>query len=253
MSVSSLTLKPASLVPLDLFENDMPVRIDMPYKDCDHPDNVFGRTLYRKGARLWLHRDFAGIVLRAAEIARQEFGWRFLLRDGLRTTEAQAEMHRADIVRANPHWYNVLVSEPGKGAHPRGMAVDVSVIDALDVEVDMGTAFDELCEDLNFNRAARDFRELPDHVLYDRDRLEQCFLEAGRELNRPVLPLPAEWWDFRSPPDIFNCYVPLSDAALPGYMRMHVDAEYDDTLPDAVLKVAEEVLKESRGGPCKKV
>ena len=44
--------------------------------------------------------------------------------------------------------------------------------------------------------------------------------EAARELGREVLPLPAEWWDFRLIPAYSEQFAPLSDRDLPPAMRM---------------------------------
>lgn len=209
---------------MDIYQNSHRLRIDLVYADAAHPENIFKTGIYRKDARLWLHREFAAVVLRAAEIIDAKWGGTLVLKDGLRTTEAQQAMQDTAIVRANPQWSaegpNRLLSPPGRGGHPRGMAVDVTIAGPDGREWDMGTSFDHLTTDPANNPAARNYRALPPEVLENRKKLQDAFVEAAGELGVEVLPLPAEWWDFRFPADYFNQFAPLSDKDLPPAMRM---------------------------------
>lgn len=119
----------STLVPMELFAGRFPVSVQLAYA-LDAPPNIFGQ-IYAVDARLWLHRDLAKIVLAAATIANQRSGVSFVLYDGLRTSDAQAKMAESAIVKANPQWMEEprLLSPPGSGAHPRGMAIDISLID----------------------------------------------------------------------------------------------------------------------------
>lgn len=209
---------------MDIYETDHPVRIDLVYADAAHPENIFKTALYRPGARLWLHRDLADIMLRAATIIHDSWGGVLVFKDGLRTIEAQAAMQQTPIVKANPQWSadgpDRLLSPPGCGGHPRGMAVDVTVADEQGREWDMGTAFDHLTADPADNPAARAYSALPPPVLENRRRLEDSILQAAAERGREILPLPAEWWDFRFPASYSEQFTPLSDDDLPPAMRM---------------------------------
>lgn len=218
-------IPPADLVPMDIFASDFPLRTDIVYADAAHPDNVFGAAVYRPGARLWLHRDFAAIVLLASRICHAASGAVFILKDGLRTVEAQQALKETPLVRANPWWSadgpNRLLAPPGKGAHPRGMAVDVVLEDEKTGRIlDMGTSFDYLTTDPAHNPAARACTNFTPHILANRKLLEDSFVQAAKTLNRPLLPLPAEWWDFRFPPSVYDGFAPLSDSTLPPSMRM---------------------------------
>ncbi|MCB9990007.1 MAG: D-Ala-D-Ala dipeptidase [Rhodospirillales bacterium] len=217
-------ITPDALVPMDIYGDSHKIRIDLVYADAAHPENIFKTDIYRQQARLWLHKEFAAIVVRAAEIMGERWGGIFVLKDGLRTTDAQQAMQETAIVKANPQWLadgpSRLLSPPGRGGHPRGMAVDVTVEDADGTPWDMGTSFDHLTTDPADNPAARDYMSLPAHVLENRRRLEQAFNDAAQELGLPLLPLPAEWWDFRFPASYSDAYAPLSDQDLPPDMRM---------------------------------
>ncbi|MDD9900458.1 MAG: D-Ala-D-Ala dipeptidase [Alphaproteobacteria bacterium] len=216
-------LSRADFVALDDFVDTHPVKIDLVYAQPDHKDNVFKTALYRSGARMWGYRDLVDIVLHAADICHKETGYIFELKDCLRPIEAQQRMIETEIVKANPHWLkepDQLLSLPGQGGHPRGMAVDIVLLDANGDEVDMGTSFDYFTPDPARNPAARDFTDLPDDVLENRKVLERAMLQAGAAAGHEILPLPSEWWDFRFRAAYSSRFKPVSDRDLPPEMRM---------------------------------
>ena len=208
---------------MDLFP-DEPIAIDLVYADKNHPENIFGTAVYNGEARLILHKDLARIVLLTARLLHARHGWTLVLKDGLRPVEAQAALMETDIVKRNPHWLGEprLLSGPGQGAHPRGMAIDVSV-----QGVDMGTVFDAMVPE-----SARDYRGYDEEILQNREWLEKAFTDAAQTLELPLLPLPSEWWDFRLPAHYNGSYAPLSDADLPPPLKMcarpAADATWDD-------------------------
>ena len=209
------TISPFDLIPMDIFTQDFPSKIHLAYQK-DEPPNIFGK-IYPDEARLWLHKDLAAIVLLASQRVEQHS---LILYDGLRTVEAQALMSQSDIVKDNPHWLEEpgrLLSPPGGGAHPRGMAIDLSVIDKRGELLDMGTDFDFLAEDSSpaHNPAHREYPHINEVVQANRDLLTQAMVSAASDLGLQILPLPQEWWDFRFPADIYEAYEPLSDAEVP--------------------------------------
>jgi D-alanyl-D-alanine dipeptidase len=233
----------SDLVPMDLFAGEFPVRVDLVYGDAAHPENIFREAVYRPGARLWLHRGLAETTLLAALRLRRLRGWVLLLKDGLRTVEAQALMGETAVSKANPHWFEGpvrLLSPPGKGAHPRALAVDV-VPDGAD----MGTVFDHLSSDPACNPAARSFKELPPEALDNRAALEEAFVSAAAIVGHPLLPLPQEWWDFRLPAEEYERHAPLSDADLPPMMRMTGEGASGPAPHEAAL--ADEIRKRVTG------
>lgn len=213
---------PDDLVALDDFTQSHPIKIDVVYAKPQHPDNMFKCGIYKNDARMWCHRIFAPIILRAAETCYREHKYIFELKDCLRPVEAQARMMETDIVRANSHWLEEprLLSPPGKGGHPRGMAVDIILLTEAGEQIDMGTAFDYLSPDRNNNPAARNYRDFSEDILRHRQILEDAMVEAGKAEGHEVLPLPQEWWDFRFMPDHSNQYAPVSDRELPQDMQM---------------------------------
>lgn len=216
-------IDPDDLVPLNDFLTTHPLQVDLPYIRADHPENIFKTEIYRPTAKAWVHHDMAGIILRAAEISFAERACTFVIKDALRTVEAQEKMRNTEIVKANPHWLEEpvrLLSPPGKGGHPRGMAVDVVLIDKTGKQVDMGTVFDYLSPDPHKNPAARNYPDFSSQILENRKFLENCMLRAAAEKGHALLPLPQEWWDFRFYPEYSNTFAPISDYDLPPDMRM---------------------------------
>ena len=214
----------SDLVPMDIFVGREPVVIDLAYADATHPENVFDADIYHPQARLWAHRDMAAITLLVARRLRQENGWTLQLKDCLRTVEAQAAMADTALVRANPQWQQGerrLLAPPGRGAHPRGMAIDVCVLGEGGAQLDFGTAFDYFTSDIDDNPAARHYQGHPAEVNIRRKKLEDAFVGAAQCLGLPMLPYSEEWWDFRFPADYYNRFAPLCDADLPPQMRMH--------------------------------
>ena len=209
-------INPADLVCL---EKTQAMRIDLAYAQEDNL--LFGERIYKKEAGLWLHKNLANVVKKAAESLFEQ-GFRMVLHDGLRTTDAQARMLETRAVKSNLHWLAEprLLSPPGAGAHPRGMAIDCSIETPDGDLLDMGTPFDFLAEDPG-PEANPAHRSHPDHsqqIMENRNLLTHAMLKTAEDNGVELLPLPQEWWDYRLPD--YEDYEPLSDAELPAEMRM---------------------------------
>lgn len=206
----------SDLICMNDLENDGLVRVMLAYAQADNL--LFGERIYRSDARLYLHKLLAGPVIQAAKAAKAA-GYTLILYDGLRTTSAQKKMLTTRRVRDNPHWLEEprLLSPPGGGGHPRGMAVDVSLLDAAGSVLDMGTAFDFLAADPSpeHNPAHRAYTKLTPEAAANRAVLDGFMLH-----DASVIGLSEEWWDFRLKPEIIYAYAPLSDDDLPPEMRL---------------------------------
>ena len=113
------------------------ISIDNVYAKAGHPDNHF--TIKKGGEKTAIYREeFAedkGMLVfgKLAEIVKAATkhmpeGFRFSLKDSLRTADAQKAMEVAmrekyDGMVVPSH----LVSGAGQGAHPKGMAIDIMV------------------------------------------------------------------------------------------------------------------------------
>jgi hypothetical protein len=67
MSIHMAIIPPEDLIAMDTLADTTPLRIDIVYAQPAHPENMFREAIYRPDARLWLHKDFAPIVVLAAK------------------------------------------------------------------------------------------------------------------------------------------------------------------------------------------
>ncbi len=211
-------ITPDDLVILTSASCATPLIIDLVYADGTHAENIFREAVYRADAPFILHKDLAKITLSAAKILHERHGWTLVLKDGLRTVEAQERLAQTPVARAHPEWMREpgrLLSPPGAGAHPRGMAVDACALDDHGQPVDMGTTFDTMTA-----QSARSYTGFAESILKNRHNLETGFTDAAAIHGMEIFPLPSEWWDFRFTRGHYSRFTPLSDADLPPHLRM---------------------------------
>lgn len=112
---------------------DYPVQLDIRYATTD---NITGAPVYKRAAA-YLHPDAAALLRKAILLAAQlDLSLRIF--DAYRPTEAQWALwnHTPD-----PNYF----ADPRRGSpHSRGVAVDLTLVDAAGTALDMGTGFDEL-------------------------------------------------------------------------------------------------------------
>jgi D-alanyl-D-alanine dipeptidase len=81
------------------------------------------------------------------------------------------------------------VAAPWKGSmHNRGIAVDLTIVDINNKELDMGTPFDFFGEQAHFT-----FKDLPEQVLENRNLLKTSMEKHGFQSIR------TEWWHYSVP------------------------------------------------------
>ena len=229
-----------NLVPLDVFIENEPIKIDLAYQNADHPRNIFKTKIYHKDARCWAHKDLATITIATARHINKHHGWILEIKDCLRTYDSQEAMEKTDIVKANPQWMEQprLLAPPGAGAHPRAMAIDVCALYSDGSQVNMGTPFDWMDE-----KSARDYKDFHQDILTNRSILEDAFVQCANALKQDFIPYPAEWWDYRYSNEFYTQFAPLSDANLPPQMQMtnKIDNNIENLPPSHFEKLAEEI------------
>lgn len=116
---------------IEIQQPDFDVEIDIAYAT---PDNFTGAPVYVR-AGCYLHEAAAAALAEAIRLAGI-LDLRFRIFDALRPTEAQWALwnHTPD-----PDF----LADPRRGSpHSRGVAVDLTLIDAAGNDLDMGTGFD---------------------------------------------------------------------------------------------------------------
>ncbi len=213
MNKAILTISPDDLVCMNDHATAHYYRIDLAYARDDNL--LFGERIYRPDAKLWLYKDLADITMTAALYCYETYGLHFILYDGLRTIEAQEAMTKTARVRENPHWLEPprLLSPPGSGGHPRGMAIDIGLEDKDGTLIDMGCAFDYLAENSNpeHNPAHREYKHAK-HIQNNRSKLDKSMIYGATKHQTALTPLTEEWWDYRLPSKFYNRFKPLSEA-----------------------------------------
>jgi D-alanyl-D-alanine dipeptidase len=118
------------------------IRIAPPAFDVDlalayaTADNFTGKPVYAPDAQAYLHIDAAACLARACELAKAQ-GWRLRLFDAFRPQAAQ-------WVFWNQNPDPDFVADPRRGSpHSRGVAVDLTLLDADGTPFAMGTPFDD--------------------------------------------------------------------------------------------------------------
>lgn len=163
----------------------MPLReISHPAIDIDlryaTPDNFTGKTIYDH-AVAYLHQDALVALLRVAELAAAQ-GLRLRVLDAYRPSAAQ---WRLWAVVPDPRF----VADPRIGSmHTRGVAVDLTLVDAFGQVLDMGTDFDEMTEQ-SFHGAT----DITPTAQQHRRLLLGLMTLAGWTHH------PGEWWHYNLP------------------------------------------------------
>ena len=157
-------------------------------------DNFTGRPIYAR-ADCYLHADAEVLLRRAIELAAG-IGLGILIFDAFRPSEAQWQLwnHRPD-----PEF----LADPRRGSpHSRGVAVDLTLLDADGSELDMGTAFDAFTP-----HSHHGVLEISAEAQRNRAILMGIMTSAGWDFYRN------EWWHYQ----MFNArrYPVFSDSVLP--------------------------------------
>jgi zinc D-Ala-D-Ala dipeptidase len=163
------------------------IAIDLRYAGSNNFD---GRVLYQGIDCAWLHVEAArGLETAAAWLAAHHPGQRLLVLDALRPQRVQEAIWRD--VQGTPA--QIYFADPARGSiHSFGMAVDVTLLDDKNRELDMGSGFDEM--------------SLRSHPALEAEQLAAGHIAqhhiAAREVLRAAMHhggfrgIPTEWWHF---------------------------------------------------------
>lgn len=174
-----LTLSESIAIPAyngwtELVREDSTIRLDLRYAT----DSNFVKLQLYDCPRCFLRPEAAEALL-AAQRKLQKQGFGFKLFDCYRPLSVQWKL-----------WEKLpderYVSHPKKGSmHNRGMAVDLTLVDANGRELDMGTPFDYFGKE-----AYHAYQELSPQVLKNRKLMLETMESAG------FRPIKTEWWHY---------------------------------------------------------
>lgn len=151
--------------------------------------NNFTKKIIYPCGRCYLRPEVAEKIVKAHEWLQKEHGLGLKMFDCYRPRPAQQRLW--DVV-PDPDY----VTPPAKGSmHNRGLAVDLTLVDAKGKELNMGTPYDFFGKE-----AHTDNISLPAEVLKNRNLLKQALTAQGFSGIR------TEWWHFS-----LNISAPLSD------------------------------------------
>lgn len=140
-------------------------------------DNFLKEKVY-PCAECFLRAKTVKSLLEANKTFLQQ-GFRIKLYDCYRPKAIQKKMWKI-VPNAN------FVADPKKGSiHNRGGAVDISLVDSLGVEVNMGTKFDFFGEEASHN-----YQNLSDEILANRKFLKEIMLQNNFKIFE------SEWWHY---------------------------------------------------------
>ncbi|WP_306392421.1 M15 family metallopeptidase [Telluria beijingensis] len=163
------------------------IRVDLRYAT---PNNFVGRDLYSPYDCAWLHVEAAQALERVvAWLAARRPDLTPLVLDALRPQRVQQQLW--DALEGTE--LRLYLANPARGSiHSYGMALDLTLVDADGVELDMGTGFDDMTE-LSHPALEDGFvaaGSLGEQQLANRRLLRAAMLQAG------FVGINTEWWHF---------------------------------------------------------
>lgn len=159
---------------VDVTTMDSTLVLDIRYATTN---NFTEKKMYDCG-RCYLREPVARLLIQVHEEIKKA-GYRIKLFDCYRPRSIQYKLWEAV---PDPHY----VARPWKGSvHNRGGAVDLTLIDSLGKELEMGTTYDFFGE-----RAHQDFKDLPEEILRNRALLTETMQKYH------FSPIRTEWWHF---------------------------------------------------------
>ncbi len=176
-----------------LTESSHNILIDLRYAS---PNNFTGKVIY-ESKDCWIHPQALVCLENAINLADQQ-GLKLKILDAYRPQRAQEKLWR---VCPNP----MYVAPPMRGSnHTKGIALDLTLVDATGCELDMGTPFDDFSSASHHGST-----ELSAKAAENRYKLLGIMMSAGWDFYQN------EWWHYQLfKPEIYPLIPDLSDVML---------------------------------------
>ena len=176
---------------IDIQQIDSTIKVELKYST---PDNSLNQDVYGDLEKCFLQKR---VALKLAQAQQQlksiNPGYSLKVFDGARPRRIQKEMWK--IVRNTPQ--QEYVADPQKGSiHNYGAAIDLTVVDGKDQELDMGTPYDFFGDFAKPTLESKFLKQgkLSKEQINNRKTLREVMTKAG------FLPILNEWWHFEAFP-----------------------------------------------------
>ncbi len=160
-----------------------------------------------------IHKDIARRLLAAQRLARSK-GLRIKVFDAYRPVSVQQSLYDA-----TPKELRMYVAKPSANSlHPKGLAVDITLVDSTGRELDMPSKFDDFSV-----KAHIDYEGATDRQKSNRSLLIDIMERSGFRVNK------TEWWHYYVPE---SAAYPLLDVQFIHFLRARsgrLDYRYSDT------------------------
>ncbi len=175
-------------------------------------DNFTGRIHYDTVLCL-IHKDIAARLLKAQRLARAK-GLRIKVFDAYRPVSVQQSLYDS-----TPKELRMYVAKPSSSSlHPKGLAVDITLVDSNGRELDMPSKFDDFSI-----KAHIDYDGATERQRSNRSLLIDIMERSGFKVNK------SEWWHYYVPE---SAAYPLLDVQFIHFLRARsgrLDYDYTDT------------------------
>jgi D-alanyl-D-alanine dipeptidase len=175
-------------------------------------DNFTGRIHYDTVLCL-IHKDIAARLLKAQNLAKAK-GLRIKVFDAYRPVSVQQSLYDS-----TPKELRMYVAKPSSSSlHPKGLAVDITLVDSNGRELDMPSEFDDFSI-----KAHIDYDGATDRQKSNRSLLIDIMERSGFRVNK------TEWWHYYVPE---SAAYPLLDVQFIHFLRARsgrLDYTYSDT------------------------
>lgn len=176
---------------VDIQKNDSSLHVDLRYSTTN---NFLGKDVYGSLWRAYLQPDVADKLSKAQQYLKQQHpGYSLVVFDAVRPLSIQQLMW--DTIKYSGVDKMKYLTNPKYGSlHNFGAAVDISILDSLNNELDMGTAFDYFGELAHPQLELKMMNEgkISHAQLMNRQLLRSVMYSAG------FFNIQTEWWHFNA-------------------------------------------------------